>query len=155
MLQYSCLENPHPWQRSLAGLSLQGCRVRHYQSDSVDMDRRLFLPVEALPQWGLSMKLVQLLGLQRPWWCQVCRDMDSSHSRSYGPVRLFFGASCSCWSEALFGQSFSIPLPVQALRRLPCLGSFSVWHVRHTEGAPWLGFYSVDWHVRHLKGHPG
>ena len=118
-------------------------------------DTRLFLPVEALPQWGLSMKLVQLLGLQRPWWCQVCRDMDSSHSRSYGPVRLFFGASCSWRSEGLFSQSFSIPLPVQALRRLPCLGSFSVVrHVRHTEGAPWLGFYSVDWHIRHLKGHP-
>ena len=25
-LQYSCLENPPPWQRSLAGHSLQGCK---------------------------------------------------------------------------------------------------------------------------------
>ena len=37
-----------------------------------------------------------------------------------------------------------------------CLESFSVVpHIRHIEGAPWLGSYSVNWQVRHLKGHPG
>ena len=59
-------------------------------------------------------------------------------------------------NQKVFGQSFSIALPIQALRGLPCLESFSVvQHVRHIEGAPWLGSYSVDWQVRHLKGHPG
>ena len=46
--------------------------------------------------------------------------------------------------------------PFQALRGLPCLGSFSVvWHIRHTEGPPWIGFYSVDWLISHLKEHNG
>ena len=41
------------------------------------------------------------------------------------------------WSEVLFGQSFSVALPIQALRGIPCLGSFSmVWHIRHIEGPP-------------------
>ena len=34
-------------------------------------------------------------------------------------------------------------------------GSFSVvQHVRHIEGLPWLGSYSVDQCIRHLKRHP-
>ena len=38
------------------------------------------------------------------------------------------------------GQSFSIALPIQALRRLPYLGSFSVfWCMRHIEGPPTWG----------------
>ena len=119
-------------------------------------DARLFLPVAALPQGELSVKVAQLLGLQEPWWRQVCRDKDCLHHRSYGPIRVFFLASCSCRSEGLFGQSFFVALPIQALRRLPCLGSFSVvLCVRHTEGSFWLGSYSVDRRVRHLKGHPG
>ena len=39
---------------------------------------------------------------------------------------LFFQASCSLQSEGLFGQSFTIAPPIQALRGLPYLGSFSV-----------------------------
>ena len=57
--------------------------------------------------------------------------------RSYGPIRVFFQASCSWPSEGLFGQFFSIAPPVQALRGLPCLGSFSVVQcIRHIEGPP-------------------
>ena len=41
--QYSCLDNqPSLWQRSLAGHSLQGCRVRHNGSDPACIDTRLF-----------------------------------------------------------------------------------------------------------------
>ena len=40
--------------------------------------------------------------------------------------------------------SFLIVPPIQALRGLPCLGSFSViWCLKHIEGLPWLGSYSV------------
>ena len=75
--------------------------------------------------------------------------------QSYGPIRVFIPASCSWRSEGLFGQSLSVAPPVQALRGLPCLGSFSVvWRLRHIEGHPRLGSYSVDWRVSHLKGHP-
>ena len=81
----------------------------------------------------------------------------------------FFWASCSWQSEGLFGQPFSIALPIQTFRGLPCLGSFSVWHIRHTEGppsgvllcrlvhqalkgAPWVESYSVVQGVRRLMG---
>ena len=133
-------------------------RVRHDQSDPVCIDARgfIFWPVAALPQCSLCVKVAQLIGLWRPWQCKVFRDMDFLCQRSYGPIRVFFRASCSWQSEGLFGQSFSIALPAQALRGLPFLGSFSVvWCVRHVQGAPWPGFYSVDWYIRHLKGHPG
>ena len=69
-----------------------------------------------------------------------CRDMDCLRCRSYGPIRVFFHASCSWQSEGLFSQFLSVALQVQALRGLPCLRSFSVvWCVRHIEGAPGLG----------------
>ena len=107
--------------------------------------KTFFLPVAALPQWELSMKVVQLFGLQGPWGHQMCRDMDCLCCRGYGPIRVFFRASCSWRSEGFFGQSFSVARSVQALRGLPCLGSFSVvWCIRHMEGPPWLESYSVD-----------
>ena len=91
----------------------------------------------ALSQGELSTKVVQLLGLQVPWQTQVCRHTDCLHRRSYGPIRVFFPASFSWRSEGLFGQSFSVAQPVQALRGLPCLGFFFVVpHVRHIEGPP-------------------
>ena len=79
---------------------------------------------------------------------------------SYGPTLIvFFWASCSWRPEGLFGQSFSIVSlsSLQALRGLPCLGSFSaVQWVRHIEAparpALWLGSYSIDRCIRHLRG---
>jgi len=115
---------------------------------------------------------MQLFGLQGLWQHQVCRDTDCLRCRSYGPIRVFFWASCSWWSEGLFGQSFSVALPIQVLRGLSCLGSFSaVWRIRHIEGpaaavllcrlvhqslkgAPWAGSYSVVQCVRRLMGQP-
>ena len=110
-------------------------RVGHDWSDPVGIDARLFLPVAALPQWELSVKVAQLLSLQGPWWSQVGKDMDCLRCRSYVPIRVFFRASCSWQSKGL-----SLAPPVQALRGLPCLGSFSVVQcVRHVEGPSWLG----------------
>ena len=65
-----------------------------------------FFPVIALPQWELNVKVAQLLGLQRAWQRQVCRDTDCFCHRSYGPVRVFLHASCTWQSVGLFGQSF-------------------------------------------------
>ena len=139
-------------QTSLAAHSPQYCKELDYSS----IHTRPFSPVAALPQGELSVTVAQLLGLWGPWWRQVCRDMDCLCHRSYGPIRVFFQASWSWWSEGLFGQSFSIAPPIQALRGLPCLGSFSVvWHIKHAEGPPSLASYSLDLHVRHLKGYPG
>ena len=88
-------------------------------------------------------------------------------------ISVFFQASCSWRSEGLSIQSFSIVPPIQVLRGLPCLGSFSaVQHIRHREGAPltgvllclpahqafkgapWVGSYSVVQSVRRLMGQP-
>ena len=89
-LQYSCLENPPPWQRSLARPQSTGShRVRRYWSDPACISTRHFLPVAALPQRELNVRLAQLLGLWGPWWCQVCRDTDCLHCRSHGPMRDF------------------------------------------------------------------
>ena len=85
----------------------------------------------------------------------------------------FIPAFCSWRSEGLFDLFFSVALPIQAVRGLPCLGSFSVvQHHRHLEGAPldgvilcrlahqalkgapWVGSYSVVQCIRHLMGQP-
>ena len=101
------------------------------------------------------MKAAQLLGLRRPWRHQVCRDTDCLHCRSYGSIRVFFRASCSWRSEGLFGQCFSITLPIQTLRGLPSLRSFSVvWCIRHTEGAPLTGVLLCKSAHQALKGAP-
>ena len=109
------------------------------------------------------MKLVQNLGLRGPWQCQVCRDTDCIHCRSYGPSRVL------AVMRGLFGKSFSVALPIQALRGLPCLGSLSV--VLLVRAAPLagvllcrlehqglkgcaLGSCSVVQWVRHLMGQP-
>ena len=131
-------------------------RVGPDQRDPAHINTRLFfLPVATLPQWELSVKVAQLLGLWGSRWCQVCRDMDCLHGRSCGPIRVFFQASCSWWSEGLFGQSFSIAPPIQALRRDPlpkvllcCSESQAL------KGAPWVGSYSAVQCIRCLMAQP-
>ena len=101
------------------------------------------------------MKVVWLLGLGGPWWCQVCRDTDCLCHRSYGPISLFSSLLQLAIRRPLWPALWNIAPSVQALRGLPWLGSFSVvWYIRHIAEPPWLGSYSVDW-CRHLKGLPG
>ena len=97
------------------------------------------------------MKLAQLLGLRASWKHQVCRYTHCLCPRSYGSIS-FFRASCSWGSEGLFGQSFSVTLPIQALRGLPCLGYIS--GASGTKEVPCVGSYSVVLCVRHLVGQP-
>ena len=157
-LQYSCLENPpdrDPQQATVHKVIKSWTQFKWPCVLRCKVVFFFFLPVATLPQWGLSMKMVQLLGLQGPWWSQGCKDTDCLHRRIYVPIRLFFQASCSRGSEGLFGQSFSIALPVQAVRGLPSLGSFSVlWHVLHIERPSWLGSYSVVQCIKPLKETP-
>ena len=127
----------------------------------------------ALPQGGLSVTVMQLFGLPEPWWRPVCRDTDCLSCRRYGLSESFFWASGTWQPEGLFGQSFSIAPPVQALRGLPCLGTFSaVRCIRHIDepplpgvllcrsahqalkGAPWVRSYSTVWCIVCLMGHP-
>ena len=148
---HSLTEKPGRPQSS--GLQTAG----HDRSDPARIDTRLFLPVAAVPQWELGMKVVQMLGLQGPSLAvpSVPRTQTAS-TAGVKALSVFFQASCSWQSEGLFGQFFSVAPPVQALRGLPCLGCFSVvWCIRYIEGPPRLGFYSVILHNSHLKDHPG
>ena len=116
-------------------------RVGHYWSNPMCIEARLFFfacgssgPVRVEHKGGTAAWLAGIRAVPS------CRDMDCLRCRSYGPIRVFFHASCSWQSEGLFSQFLSVALQVQALRGLPCLRSFSVvWCVRHIEGAPGLG----------------
>ena len=155
-LQYSCLESPAPWQRSLAGHSLQGRKESDTTKAPCMHRHKTFFACGSSAPVRVESEGGTAAWLAGTWHCQAYRDTDCPHHRCYGPIRISFWASCSWRSEGLFGQSFSITPLIQALRGLPCLGSFSVVrHVRHIEGPPWLESYSVDWHFRHLKGHTG
>ena len=52
-----------------------------------------FWPVASLPQWELNVKVVQLLGLQGPWRCQVFRYTNCLRSRNFSSIKVFFWAS--------------------------------------------------------------
>ena len=155
MLQYSCLENHPPWQRSLAGHSLQGHRVGNDQSDCAHRCKTFFACGSSAPErleheggtaaWlagTLVAPSVQGQGLP-PW-------------QELWPYQSLFSSLMQLAIRRPLGQSFSITLPIQTLRGLPCLESFSVvWCGRHIEGPPWLGSYPVDPSFRHVKEHHG
>ena len=102
-----------------------------------------------------SMKVAQLLGLWVPQQHQVCNDTDCLCCRSCGPIRVFFPASCSWQSEGLFGQSFSIALPVQAHRGAPLAGVlFCGSGHQAPKRALWVGSGSVVQCIRRLMGQP-
>ena len=113
------------------------------------------------------MKIVQLLSFQGTSQRQVCRDTDCLCLRSHGPESSFEPVVAGDQKASLASLA-PIP-PVQALRGLPCLGSFTViWPVRHIEGAtlagvllcrlarqalkgaPWVESYSLVHYIRHL-----
>ena len=69
----------------------------------------------------------------------MCRDMGCIPCRSYGPIRAFSEPRVAGDQKASLA-SLSIVPTVQALRGLPCLGSFSVvWSIRHKKGRPGWG----------------
>ena len=98
--QYSCLANSpnrEAWQATVHRVAKSWTGPKQ---PWVHRCKTLFVclfvwPVAALPQWGLSMKAVQLLGLPGLWWHQMCRDTDCFHCRSHGPIRVFFWTSSS------------------------------------------------------------
>ena len=66
----------------------------------------------------------------------VFRDPDSTKCTGTWTAS---AARVMALSESFF-EPLVASLPVQALRGLPCLGSFSVvWGVRHIEGPPLAG----------------
>ena len=130
-LQYSCLQNPLT-EKPGSLQSTVSQRVGHDRSSPAHIDTRLFFAC------GSSAPVrVELEGGAVVWLVGTLAEPSvQGHGclcpRSHVPIRIFFQASCSWRSEGLFGQSSSGAPPVQALRGLPCLGSFSVvQRVRH------------------------
>ena len=127
----------------------------HYKSEPVHRHKAFFCPWQLCPSesWGWGGAAAWLAGaLAAP----SVQGHGPPPLQQWWPYRVSLQASGTWQSEGLFGQPFPVALPVQALRRLPCLGSSSlVWGVRDMEGPLWLGSYSVDRHIRHPKEHPG
>ena len=88
------------------------------------------------------MKVMQLLGLQGPWQHlgKCSGTQTASVAGVLAPSESFLEPLVAGdQKEGLFGQSFSVALPIHALRGIRCLGSFSIiWHVGQIEG-------SSDW----------
>ena len=90
------------------------------------------------------MKVMQLLGCGDPGGAKCAGAWTASATGVMAPWESFFKPVVAAIRRPL-GQSVSVAPPLQALRGLACLGSFSVvWHVRHIEGPlrhmqpPWL-----------------
>ena len=147
---------PPLWQRSLAGHSLQRvakswtgpkwpCAHKH----------KTFFFFFVL--WQLCPVRVEAEGSAAAWLAgTLVVTSVQGHKlhpwQELWPYQSLFQAPCSWWPEGLFGQYFSVAPPLQALRGIPCPGSFSVVpRVRHIDGLPWL----VDQCIRLLKWHSG
>ena len=119
--------------------SIGSQRAGHYRSEPAHIGLRLFfLPVAALPQWEASVKVSAAAWLAGTLAAPSLPGHGLPLLQELWPYQSLFWASCSWWSEGLFGQSFPVALPIQALRGIPCLGSFSVVQ-----------------RISHLKRHPG
>ena len=100
----------------------------------------------ACAHWHKAVFLWQLCPRERWVWrwssCLSCGGSKCAGTRTASAAGVtvlsgFLQASCSWRSEGLFGQSFSVALPFQALRGFPCLRSFSlVQCLRHIDGPP-------------------
>ena len=74
------------WQSTVYRVTKSRTLPKQLCTHSQDFFACDFLP----PQWELSMKVGQLLGLRGSWQRQVCRDKDCLCCRSYRPIRVFF-----------------------------------------------------------------
>ena len=109
-------------------------RVWHDQSDPACIDTRLFCLWLLCPSEGWVWRWCICLTCGDPDGAK-CAGTQTASTAGVMAGSVFFPASCSWRSEGLFGQSFSVALPIQALRGLPCLGSFSlVWCISRFKG---------------------
>ena len=149
-----------PWQRSLAGHSLQG------HKESVRM--KWPCAQKTQPFFFFFFCLLQLCPSESWVWrwcsCLACRNpggancSETQTASVVGVMALsesFHWASCRWRSEGLFGQSFSVALPIRAGRGLPCLWVLLCRSAHQAlTGAPWVGSCSVAQWVRRLMGWP-
>ena len=100
---------------------------------------KTFLPAAALPQWELSVKVDSCLACRDPGGAKYAGTWTASSTGVMALSGSFFEPLIA-GNQKASGHSFSIALPVQALRGFPYLGTFSVvWQVRNIEGPPAWG----------------
>ena len=112
-------------------------RVGQDRSNPVSTNKTFFSPCGSSAPVRVDCEGDAAAWLARTLVVPSVQGTQTASTAGVMALSVFFRASCSWRSEGLFGQSFSIALPIQALRGIPCLGSFSVvQHIRHTEGCP-------------------
>ena len=144
------------WWRVVAGHSLQGCKELDTNEVTLSAQMQdIFCLWQLCPSESWVWRWHSSLSCGDPGDAKCAGTGTASATGVMALSEFFFRASCSWQSEGLFGQPFSIALPIQTFRGLPCLVSFSVvWHIRHMEGPLWLGSYSVVQGIRHVMGQP-
>ena len=139
-LQYSCLENPLLTEKLGRPQSTGSQKVKHDQSNPAHIDTNFFCLWQICPSESWAWRWCSCLACGDPGGTKCAGTWTASAVGVMALSESFFRASCSWWSEGLFGQSFSVALPVQALRVLSCLGSFSVvWCSSTKRGHPGWG----------------
>ena len=148
-LQYPCLENPpdkEAWQATVYRVARLDMTEVSLHTQTQDFVCGSSAPVRVGHEAGTTAWLVgtavapsvQGHGLHLP------QELRPSQS-------LFLSLSQLAIRKPLWPVFLCKP-PVQALRGLPCLRSFSA---AGTYRSPWLGSFSADRCLRHLKGQPG
>ena len=152
MLQYSCPENPPPWQRSL-------------MVHRVPVSQTLLKPPCAHRCKTFSC-LWQLCPSESWAWRQhsclaygdlggaKCAGTQTASAAGVVALSEFLWAACSWQSKGLFDWSFSVALPIQALRGFPCLGSLCCSTHQAHRGAPLVGVLLCRSVHESLKGAP-
>ena len=113
-------------------------RVGHYRSNC-EHRRKIFFACG-----GSALVRVEREGSAAVWLRALAVPSVQGHRlpppQELWPYQSLFSSLLYLTIRRPLGQSFSIALPIQALRRLPYLGSFSVfWCMRHIEGPPTWG----------------
>ena len=131
-LQCCCLQDPtvrEAWQDTVYRVTKSWTRPKW---PCVHV-HKTFLPVAALPQWGLSLKVVQLLGLCGAWCRRVCRDTDCLCRRSCGPSESF---------SSLLQLVIRRPLWPVFLRSSACSGTSFLLFLKREGAGESLKFFS-------------
>ena len=143
MLQYSCLENSpdrEAWQATVYSVTKSWTWLKQpcvYRCKTFFLACGSSAPVRVECEGGAAA------------WLAGTLVAPSGQGHGLPPLQEFWtyqSLFSSLLSLAIRRPLWSVFLhssTVQALRGLPCLGSFSVvWQIRHIEGPPWLGSYS-------------
>jgi len=156
MLQYSCLENlpslTEAWQATVHRMTNSWTLPKRPFAHRCKTFFFFFCLWELCPSESWAWRWCSCLACRDPGGTKCAGTRTASASGVMALSESFFWASCSWWSEGLFGQSFSVVQPAQT--PLPRVLLYCSVH-QASEGPPWLGSYSVDQQVKLLNRNPG